>query len=65
MSQSFKYKGDDERDIPAAGIVVKPGGTFEIEDQDVADGLAGQTDLFEKVPAKTVPKTTSKVEEKV
>lgn len=62
--RSFKYLGNDEREIPSLHLIVQPGGTFEVEDPAIADGLEGQTDLFEKVPAKAVPKTTTKVEEK-
>ncbi len=49
---TFKYVGDDEREIPAARVVVKPGDTFEA-DGDVAAGLDGQS-MFERIdkPAK-------------
>ena len=50
----FKYVGDDEREIPAARVVVKPGDTFEVSD-DIAKGLEGQ-DMFEKVKKSTAPK---------
>jgi hypothetical protein len=50
----FKYVGDDEREIPAARLIVKPGDTFEVEG-DIAKGLEGQ-DAFEKVQNKTAPK---------
>lgn len=64
MAKAFKYLGDNEREIPLARLVVKPGGTFEVDDPEIAKGLEEQTDLYEKVPLKEVPKTTSKVEEK-
>lgn len=47
MSVSFKYVGDDEREIPSARLIVKPGDTFEV-DPEVAKGLEGQ-DQYEKV----------------
>jgi hypothetical protein len=50
----FKYVGDDEREIPVARVIVKPGDTFEV-DADVAKGLQGQ-DMFEKVTKSTAPK---------
>ena len=48
----FKYLGDDEREIPAARLIVKPGEVFTVDDSDAAKGLQGQTDLYEKVTAK-------------
>ncbi len=45
--QTFKYVGDDEREIPAARLIVQPGDTFEV-DGDIAAGLEGQS-LFQKV----------------
>lgn len=55
----FRYVGDDEREVPALRLVVKPGDTFEVDD-DAAKGLAGQS-LYEpvdaaKAAAKTAPK---------
>lgn len=46
---TYKYLGVEEREIPAAGITVKRGDTFEVE-SDVAKGLDGQP-LFERVKA--------------
>lgn len=51
----FKYTGDDDREIPAARLIVKPGDTFEVTG-DIAKGLEGQ-DLFEKV-TKSAPKAS-------
>jgi hypothetical protein len=51
MTHTFKYVGDDEREIPAARLIVKPGDTFEVTG-DVAAGLEGQ-DMFEKVKKST------------
>ncbi len=50
----FKYVGDDERDIPDARAIVKPGDTFEVTDE-VAKGLEGQ-EAFEPVKSTTAPK---------
>lgn len=65
MTVAFEYLGDDEREIPAARVIVKPGGVFEVEDPDVAKGLEAQVGLYKKVPLKAVPKTTTKVEETI
>jgi hypothetical protein len=43
----FKYLSAEERDIPALGITVTKGDVFEATG-DVAQGLLGQTDLFER-----------------
>lgn len=50
----YRYVGDDEREIPAARLIVKPGDTFEVDDE-TAKGLDGQS-LFEKA---TKTKTTA------
>ncbi len=55
FTQSYTYDGDDEREIPDARLIVKPGDTFEITDPAVAKGLDGQP-AFKKVTAKA-PKT--------
>ena len=60
MKASFKYVGDDEREIPVARLIVKPGEVFEVED-DIAKGLEGQ-DMFEKVKAK--PAKSASADEK-
>ncbi len=56
MPVTFKYVGNDERDIPVARLVVQPGDTFEVSDE-LAAGLEGQS-LFEKQTKKksTAPK---------
>ena len=52
----FKYLGADERDIPALGITVTKGDEFTATG-DVAQGLVGQTDLFQRTDdPKTDPK---------
>lgn len=43
----FKYLGAEPRDIPALGLAVSKGDTFEATG-DIAQGLLGQTDLFER-----------------
>jgi hypothetical protein len=43
----FKYLGREEREIPALSLVVGKGDTFEATGA-VAEGLLGQTDLFER-----------------
>ena len=67
MTRSFKYTGDGEREIPDARVIVKKGDVFDVDDPAVADGLEGQTDLFEKVPQKEAAKVpdSKKAEEKV
>jgi hypothetical protein len=55
MPVMFKYVGDDEREIPDARIIVKPGDTFEVSDE-IAKGLDGQS-LYEKA---TKPKPKAK-----
>lgn len=51
----YRYVGDDEREIPMARLIVKPGDTFEA-DGEIAAGLEGQS-IFEKVvKAKTAPR---------
>jgi hypothetical protein len=59
MSDSWKYVGDDAREIPALRITIKPGDTFTVEDKQVSKGLEGQ-DVFEKVKATSTSKTTTK-----
>ncbi len=54
--QTFKYVGDDEREIPAARLILQPGEEFEIDDE-LAKGLEGQSQ-FEK--AKTTKTTAPK-----
>lgn len=55
MPVSFKYTGDDEREIPACRVIVKPGDVFDVDDPEVAKGLEGQ-DMFEKVTQKAAAK---------
>ena len=43
----FKYLGDLVRDIPALGLVVSKGDVFEATG-DIAQGLLGQTDLYQR-----------------
>lgn len=43
----FKYLGAEPRDIPALGIAVEKGDTFEATGE-VAQGLLGQTDLYKR-----------------
>jgi hypothetical protein len=65
MPVSFKYTGDDEREIPACRVIVKPGDVFDVDDPEVAKGFDGQ-DMFEKVTQKVAAKLpdTAKAEEK-
>ena len=43
----FKYRGSEPREIPSLGISVAKGDTFTATG-DIAQGLLGQTDLFER-----------------
>jgi hypothetical protein len=51
----FKYLGAEEREIPALGLVIRKGDTFEATG-GVAEGLVGQTDLFERTDKPTPTK---------
>jgi hypothetical protein len=59
MSVAFEYVGDDEREIPDARLIVKPGDIFEV-DADLAKGLEGQTSLYKKATAKPKAPTAPK-----
>ena len=59
--KTFRYSGDDEIEIPSARVIVKPGDTFEVEDDDIAAGLAGQGQFEDVAEAeKPAPKAKSK-----
>lgn len=47
----FKYLGSEERDIPALGLTVRKGDTFTATGE-AAEGLLGQTDLYERTDKK-------------
>jgi len=51
MSVRLRYVGNDEREIPAARVIVNPGDEFKVGDE-IAAGLDGQP-MFEKVKQET------------
>jgi hypothetical protein len=57
--ESFEYTGDDEREIPLARLIVKPGDTFEVSDE-LAAGLEGQTHFKKVKPKTTAPSKAPK-----
>lgn len=47
----FKYVGDDEREVPSLGLIVKNGDVIDVADPDISAGLDGQA-VWEPVRAK-------------
>lgn len=63
MARNYKYLLDEEREVSVLGVVVNRGDVVEVEDPAVADGLDGQTDVWEHIPDPERSKAAKKAAE--